>query len=278
MNKTSFIHIKPNSNKEHFNLINDTVYKIANSSDPSYIDNEIENIIDEFDDTIVLKSETDPVLYINTFYNKKYDSNNEKSYDIMSYDKNNNRYYLLIYDNLLNSTKYLSSLDENIRNKEFNLIGSHLIKCYDNNTALFGDLFVLSIDKTYYDLLLNLDKNKDIELLLNKFNKIYFDLTLYDLIISYKNTNYIKIYVKSLNNTYIYQRDIINSLIATNYKLIENNMIIINNNNLDIYVKISEPLPESHHKILESIKDYSKTSEFYLTNILEEDILYLLGK
>jgi hypothetical protein len=277
MNKISFIHIKPNSNKEHFNLINDNVFKIANSYDSSFINKEIENIIDDLQDILVLKTEVNPILYINTFYNNKYNNNNEKSYDIMSYDKINDRYYLLIYDNLLNSSKYLSLLDDNIRNKEFNLLGSNLIKCY-SNTVLFGDLFVLSIDRSYYDLLLNLDKNRDIELLLNKYNKIYFDITLYDLIISYKNTNYIKIYVKSLNNTYIYQKDIINALITINYELIPNNIIKINNNNLDIYVKKADILPDSHHQILESIKDYNLNNEFNLVNISEEDILYLLGK
>ena len=277
MNKISFIHIKPNYNRELVDQINNNIFKIANLSDSSIINKEIENITDDLDEIIILINNLDPVSYINNFFNNKYDIKSEKSYDIMSYDRTENNYYLLIYDNYLNSTKYLSSLTNEIRDKEFNLIGSNLIKSY-TDTILFGDLFILSIDRSYYDLLLNLDKNKNIELLLKNFNKIYYDITLYDFIMSYKNTYYIKIYVKSTNNIYIYQKYVINALININYQLIENNIIKIINNNIEIFVKISTPLPNSYHEVMNSIKDYKTSEDFYLIDIKEEDILYLLGK
>lgn len=277
MNKISFIHIKPNYNRELVDQINNNIFKIANLSDSSIINKEIENITDDLDEIIILINNLDPVSYINNFFNNKYDIKSEKSYDIMSYDRTENNYYLLIYDNYLNSTKYLSSLTNEIRDKEFNLIGSNLIKSY-TDTILFGDLFILSIDRSYYDLLLNLDKNKNIELLLKNFNKIYYDITLYDFIMSYKNTYYIKIYVKSTNNIYIYQKYVINALININYQLIENNIIKIINNNIEIFVKISTPLPNSYHEVINSIKDYKTSEDFYLIDIKEEDILYLLGK
>lgn len=272
MNKISFIHIKPNSNKEHFNQLNELTLKLANSTNPSHINEELDNINELFEDVIIQKSEIDPITYINSFYS----DNNNKNYDIMSYDMLNDKYHLLIYNNLLNSTSYLSSLDDDKRKQEFNLIASGLIKYYDASTALFGDVFILSIDKSYYDLLLNLDRNRDIELLLNKYNKIYYDFKLYELITSYININYIKLFAKPLNNTYIYPRDMINGLL-NKYELIENNLIKILNNNLELFVKVSNPLPNSHYQIMDSMPEYKTSDEFYLTNITEDDILFLLG-
>ena len=93
MSKISFIHIKPNSNKDNFNQLNELTLKLGNSNNPSLIDEELENINDIFDDVIIEKSELDPITYINSFYS----DNNNKNYDIMSYDISNDKYYLLIY-------------------------------------------------------------------------------------------------------------------------------------------------------------------------------------
>lgn len=272
MSKISFIHIKPNSNKDNFNQLNELTLKLANSNNSSLIDEELENINDIFEDVIIEKSELDPITYINSFYS----DNNNKNYDIMSYDISNDKYYLLIYNSLLNSTAYLSSLDDDKRKKEFNLVASNLIRYYDSSNAIFGDVFILSIDKSYYDLLLNLDRNRDIELLLNKYNKIYYDFKLYEFITSYINVNYVKLYAKPLNNTYIYPRDIIKAL-ADKYELIENNIIKILYDNLELYVKVSNPLPNSYYQIMDNIPEYKTSDDFHITNITEEDILFLLG-
>jgi hypothetical protein len=281
MSKISFLQIKPGILPININSIDELTLKLANNKIVH------DDIIDQIEDYIEEKLEYDPINYINSYFSKiNNSSTEEKQYSIMSYDKKimdsgTEIYHLIIYNDIINSTYKLNNMDNEIMKKLFNLLASNLIKFYSNSSVLFGDVFIISIDASYYDALLKLsdttndDKIKKIENKLN-YSKVYYNFISYDLIKSYINVNYVTIYEKKSNRLIIYNRDIINNLIQSNTDIeyLNNNIIKIILDNSEIYIKTDNFLPGSHNCVMDKI-DKMSNNNIYIINVSKDDILNL---
>jgi hypothetical protein len=324
----NFVEIKPNSNKDINNSLLESINKLLikttqNISSSEFAD-EICDIYMDHNESIVCHKKDNIISFINNFFKSNHTSSSENEanpntsniqyYDIISFDYNSNKpdeLYLMLIDKNINSSAYLTNIDENERKKIFNLLASTLSKYHTNSNAIFGSCFIISINKNYYMDLENLDKlieqqNKtpDDQYLmntiekynnklnqLNKSNDVYYNFTSSKLIESFANVSYIKIY-SSDKNSYIYSRDLLeNFLKDTNTKITviseEKKIIKLTQNHMNqitIYCKYTNPLPNSHYVILNMVNlntstnynvDNSNDKNLYLTNLSNNDIIYL---
>ena len=298
-NKISFLHIKENSKKCIYDCLMENTFKIAKNNNSDVFTKLSEDIILETEDYIKILSDEEPIVYINNFFaevNKT--SKSDQQYDILSYDKvitSNGSYYNLILSNsLLNSIGNIGKMPNDERVKKSNVISSALAKYYANSVALFGDIFIIRIDSSYYELLCKLNDNetkneteiKNINSQLSTYTKIYYDFKIRDFIDSFTNVNYIKIFSQETNNVVIYSREILNAFIQnpkTDYNILgELNMITIHHNNMNIFVKYTEPFINSQNHIMKMVSNSNNNSNddhsLYFVNISNDDIEIILNK
>ena len=289
-----FIKIKPNSDKYIDCVLSDNLLKLLNVNNFNLPIDSTTDMIDLTEDYIVEISNNDPIQFINSYFadiNKSAET--KQNYDILTINKTDERYNLLLINSYLNIPSMISEFSDEYREENFNLIASSLSQYYNNSVAIFGDVFIININSDYYDILENItdikeqekpdDTNKckisELELLLNKYRTIYYDYKYYDLFYTMSNIYYVFIYVQPLNKKMVYSRGILNNIIkkhATNNKLniINSNIIQIEYNDMILYVKIDEILPNSHNHII--IMTGNTSDNYYLTNILNNDIEILL--
>jgi len=161
-----------------------------------------------------------------------------------------------------------------VRKNNFNLIASGLSQYYNNSIAIFGDVFLININSSYFDTLEKINTDNSESKLLT-YDSIYYNYKLIDLFNSIANIYYVNIYVQPLNKTMIYSRGILNNHIQNNKPTsIINNIIQINYLDMKLFIKITDILPNSHNYVMLMIQHES--NNYYLTNILNNDIELLL--
>jgi len=292
-----FLQIKPNSDKNIDSILNESILKILNSNQLMITQDSIADMSELIEDYCLEISKDDPILYINSFFaniNKIENINEDHQfYDILAINKSDDKYNLLLINNHLNNNYVLNQLSNEERTSNFNLTASSLSQYYNNSNAIFGDVFLISINSSYYNLLEKItsvkndadDKNISEELIessiskiytkLNSYNTIYYNYRLIDLFKTMADIYYINIYVQPLNKTMLYSRGILNNYIQNNKpKIITDQLIQITYNDLILYIKITDILPNSHNHIVIMIKNES--DNYYLCNITNNDIELLL--
>jgi hypothetical protein len=340
-NLMDFIEIKPNSDKNINNSLLESINKLLikttqNITSSEFID-EINDIYTDHDESIICHKKDNMISFINNFFKSNHTSTtidqitaseqNIQYYDIISFDFNFNKpneLYLMLIDKNINSSAYLTNINEDERKKKFNLLASTLSKYHTNSHAIFGSCFIIAINKKYYLDLESLDKLKeqqdktpDDEYLadaiekynnklneLNKSNDVYYKFTSSKLIESFANVCFVKIF-SSDKKTYIYSRDLLENFIGNiNTKITiiseEKNIIKLTQNNtnqnntnqnnteqtnqtnqITIYCKCIDPLPNSHYVILNMVNlntdanTNTNNKNLYLTNLSNDDIIYL---
>ena len=275
----------------------------------------IDDIYLDHNDAVYEHNKPDPINYINNFFKQHQNSDkteiddNIQFYDIISFDLNeNNKLNIMLINKTINSSSYISSIDDKFRQNNFNLLGSTLGKYFTNSVAIFGSVFILSINLQYYTLLDQIDKikeeqeknttdyNDNIEIntlvekytkQLNEFTEIYYNFTPKQLIESFCNVCFVKIYAETKNskNIFIYARDLIENF-ANNSKQINfiksNSIAKLLYEDTIIYVKYTTPLPNSHYAILNMLNNNESTktcenskNNLYFTNLMDSDIIFL---
>ncbi len=271
-----FVQIKPNKNRDINNTLIETTLDLLYKKKLDPWSSSVEELIDSLDDIVVLHNNNNPIYFINNFFNG---SESQQNYDIISYDLNyynNDQYYIMLTNKNTNSTEYINNLSEDDKQSKFNLIGSSLTKYHCNSVALFDDVFVMCISKPFIDLL---NKMEDTNIFNDvDFSKIYFDFKLYNLIESFANINYVKIYSKPDNSTFYYNRCVIDELVINNkYELLERGIIKLEYKDKTIYIRRHDILPGSHYNIMNSIKDQRNDTNnyYYYGNLSDNDIIYI---
>lgn len=278
-----FVQIKPNSEKSHIDLFNDNLIKILNLNTLNSNYNEIENIRLELDEYTIQHKQKDPITFINQFFkniNSVKSSESDLSDDLeqyevlsYSYDESFTKIYLMLTNKLLNSVGYIDKKTKSEQMSNFNLLASSLIKHYNNSIVVFGDVFIMSIDKEYYKLLMNLQQIEYSTL--NNFKTIYYDFKINDIIKSYSYINYVRIYTKPDNKVYIYRRDMLDSFIKE-YKydnIPQHNIIKATHLDKILYIKFYEDLPNSqNHIINNALTENNEYSNLYYINLTDTDI------
>lgn len=282
----NFIQILVNNEKSIDDYIVENTKKLLESDDidNSYkISNELLNTINDYNIIIEHKLE-DPIMYIENFFfekNKCID-NNYQCYKILSYDfviDNKNILYIMFINLNYNNTIAIANMtDDDIKNN-INLLGSNLVKNYNNSLSIFGDIFIIGVDKEYYLEYNSVDNNSNNKLV-KKYDNIYYNFTLRNLIDSFMNINYVKIFIKPQNNIYVYKREIIESyIIENNYEIIkEYNIIKCKHNDIYLYIKFVDTLIDSYNYIINMTNKDIKHNNFYFISISKNDINYLLSK
>lgn len=276
--KFTFIQIKPTTRKNVSDIIIDNVTKIINSKHLVYWNEDVKNLIDDLNDHIILHKEIDPVLYIDNFFKShiRGNTNVDSFYNVIPFDiiSEENKYVIMFTNNIINTSSYLNELSENDKNNLFNPIASSLIKYYSNNVAIFDDIFILSISKKYYD-----EINKIGTCNFKELKDIYYDYNPFNMLQSYARLYFIKIYIKQMNDTMYYSREILDNYVKNNKYKLSNNIIELCHENLILYIKCCGLLPNSHQDIMSGININQSTQiknenvgTFYLTDITEEDI------
>lgn len=282
-----FIQIKPNTDKDINNNIIQTTLNLLYNNKLSPWNDSVSDLIDSLDETIIAHNNDNPIYFINNFFNT---SNNEitvQNYEILSYDFNYNndqQYFIMLINKNINSSD-INSMPDSDKASKFNLIASSLVKYHNNSLAIFDDVFILSISKPYYDLLNNINalvgKNIDIsghQQILNTYSEIYFDFKPFNIIESFANINYVKVYSKPDKSIHYYDRFIIDGFIKDNtYELIRSNIIKFNYKDKVLYVKSNDILPGSHYNIMNSIKEQTKDTNdyYYFSNLSDNDIIFI---
>ncbi len=286
-----FIKIKPNSDKYIDCVLADNMLRLLNMNDFNLPIESNTDMIDLIEDYIVELSMNDPIQFINSYFASINCSDlSMQYYDILTINKTDDKYNLLLVNNNLNIPSMISEFTDTFREKNFNLIASSLSQYYNNSVAIFGDVFLININKDYYDILENINNIKqkdnnnnddinDLELVLSKYKNIYYDYKYYNLFNSMTNIYYVNIYVQPLNKKVIYSRGILNNIIqkyvsSNKLNIINSNIIQIFYSDMIMFIKIDDILPNSHNHIVLMIGDIS--DNYYLTNILNNDIEILL--
>jgi hypothetical protein len=297
----SFLQLKPNSDKNINSIINETVFKLLSTNDLSISSDKVDYLIIDIEDFFIKNKNTDPIKYVNDFFKQSIPSSSDDmtiNYDIISFDKTNtdsnqSKYHLMLINNKLNASTFVKNLSEDEQKKQFNLLASTLVSSYTNSLAIFGDVFLISINSEYYDLLLKIDeiekklseieKSDEIEksaktdelsgtdklkaiisLELDKknqklcsFKNIYYDYNLINYLESVGSVSYVKIYEKLSNKAVYYSRsDLQNFVSSTKHQAINSDkayFIRIDHEQKEIYIKYDVPLPSSHHSVISMI-------------------------
>jgi hypothetical protein len=268
MNIIEFLEIKTNNNKNISDFLIETINK-------ALINNNLnQNIIDdiefELNDIVIKHNNNEPISFINDFYKKNYSnidfSYNDNFYDFIPYDYYDDKINLLFVDKLLNSTDYINKLDNHNHKLSFNLLASVISKYNNNSSAIFGNIFILTIDKQFYE---QIYKENNYEFT----NNIYYSFNIFNFIKSIVNIYFVKIYVKKQsnidNNIYYYSREILDNYIKTiDKEILENKYIKCLHNDMYLYIKFSDPIVNSHYYILNSIDN----NNYYLISLNNKDI------
>jgi hypothetical protein len=280
----TFVKIKTNSNKDFSNNICEKIIKFLQTDTFYSYNDDVQELIEDFDDIITINKSNDPVTFINKHFKNTEENKDENSNNYIVtpyYTHNSDQIFLLLTNSLLNSSGYMEKKTKSEQQNEFNLIASDLTKYYSNNVAIFGDVFIISMNKEYFTLLdkdMNSDKYDDI---IKKFNKqIYYNIDLFNFIESYANVHYIKIYVKPTNNITVYSRDILEKYIKSPENLhekINNNLIKCLHEKMVLYIKYTEaPINSYYYNIDKALgSNSSSLNNLYFTNITKSDIIFI---
>lgn len=264
-----FVQIKPNSDNNVCNLLKENCHKIASTNNFDDISDLKDDVFELFDDIIIKHTNNDPILMINSFFASINGRDiSEQNYDTLIFNKNDNKYNIILVNTLYNSTT--NNLSDTERTEQFNLLASLLIQSSSNNNVIFGDAFIININCSFYDSLLN--KKANIEDYVN----IYYNYTIDNLVNSYTDVLYVRIFVKSItgsnNNFIIYNREILDKFLQTSEVIqVGNNIIKLTNNDKYLFIKTTDFLPNSHNSIMTMIKDDVNNNNYYLTNLLNDD-------
>jgi len=264
-----FLQIKPNSDNNISNLLKEKCHKIASTDNFDDISDLKDDVIELFDDIIINHSNNDPILMINSFFASINGRDiSEQNYDTLIFNKTNNKYNIILVNTLYNSTK--NNLSDTERTEQFNLLASILIQSTTNNNVIFGDAFIININCSFYDSLLNQKTDNE------NYVNIYYNYTINDLINSYTDVLYVRIFVKSINgsnnNFIIYNREILDKFLQTSEIIqVGNDIIKITHNDKYLFIKTTDFLPNSHNSIMTMINDEVNNNNFYLTNLLNDD-------
>lgn len=321
MSYIEFVQIKPNSNKDINNALLENLNKtlsnnLINPSNSTWNDS-IDDLSIDYEDIFINNKSNDPINFINNFFsdNKtdvdKTDIDNtiDQYYDIISFDSNfSDKIYLMLTDKNKNS----SNTNNDEKKKDFNLLASTLIKFHTNSIAIFGNVFIISINREYYNMLENFNKVKEDAIKsnlnidniineytdkLNKYQYIYYNFKIKNLFESFANVYFIKVFgvtnrEKKEYNLSIYSRDLLENFLKNSnikkYLFNESNSIIkISYETIDIYAKYSQFLPNSHYNILSLIQSEKKTDNIekiidienvYFINLSDSDIKFIQNK
>jgi hypothetical protein len=262
---TQFIHIKPN------NQYNSLITKLDDSIKNKLDNDDLIDIIEDIECIQIVKNE-EPIKYINNFFN----SENNINYDLVTIGTNyeKNQYYLLLSDKLINSTGYIK-LEDSLKN--VNMFGSKIGAPFNHNLPIYGDVFIIAINKLYfhmYDKMNDLKTNnieitkkhfQDLENIV--FDKIYYDYNINKLIDAYKNANFINIYSKTSNQIILYSRNFIEHFMRSNDSItVEDNepLVILKYDNQIMYLKYDEPLTNSSYHIADKILERTYRNYYYV--------------
>jgi hypothetical protein len=242
-------------------------YITSNSLSDEHIEDLTEYLIDN--NFIKILKKDDPIMYINDYF--KGDSKDDNIYyNIYSYDYSSDlsKIYLILAD----KNKMCITMTKDIDYNSFNQLGSILLKYHTNSNAIFGDIFLVSIDSKYYKSLCEKEKDEETEKKKEKieYMKLYHDFNTETLIRSYKSIYFINIFVEPNRYEYPYDRSIIDNLIkTTKYEIVDGNIIKVKYENLTIYTKFTDPLFESSIMISNMA---GGSNDYHLINIDEDDI------
>jgi hypothetical protein len=265
----NFIRIKPNFDQSLINKFNDSVIKILDDDKFNRWNESVQDLISEFDQYVISVKSDDPGNCIAEFYKSQIDDKYKitQYYDIVPFDVKNNYYTIMLTNVLYNDSTYLQQINEESRKNNFNLIASNMTRFYNNSSAIFGDVFIIKMSKEYYHLLFE----KEIEY----SDKIYDNFNNFDLVETFTNLNQVKIYAKPMNKIMYHPRDILNKYIKENgYEIICDDIIKIKHQALEIYIKVTEPLPNGCDYVMSmSNSSDNKIKLYYCINIEQCDVL-----
>lgn len=278
----SFVKIKTNSDKDFCTNISEKIIKFLQTDKLYSYDDDVQELIEDFDNIITIHKSNDPVTVINNHFRNKEESKDDvNNYTVTPYyTYNSDQIYLLLTNSLSNSSGYMEKKETEMK-KEFNLIASDLTKYYSNNSVIFGDVFIISMNKEYFTILdkaMETDKYNDI---IKNFSKqIYYNVDLFNFIESYANVHYIKIYVETTKNITVYSRDILEKYIKSSeykYEKIKNNLIKCKHDNLVLYIKyMDSPINSYYYNIDKAFGNNSSSLDnLYFTNITNSDIIFI---
>lgn len=278
----SFVKIKTNSDKDFCTNISEKIIKFLQTDKLYSYDDDVQDLIEDFDNIITIHKSNDPVTVINNHFRNKEESKDDvNNYTVTPYyTYNSDQIYLLLTNSLSNSSGYMEKKETEMK-KEFNLIASDLTKYYSNNSVIFGDVFIISMNKEYFTILdkaMETDKYNDI---IKNFSKqIYYNVDLFNFIESYANVHYIKIYVETTKNITVYSRDILEKYIKSSeykYEKIKNNLIKCKHDNLVLYIKyMDSPINSYYYNIDKAFGNNSSSLDnLYFTNITNSDIIFI---
>lgn len=238
-------------------------YITSNSLSDEHIEDLTEYLTDNSFINILKKD--DPIAYINYYF--KGDCTDENIYyNIYSYDYSldlSKTYLILADKNKMCITMTKKEIDYSC----FNQLGSILLKYHTNSNAVFGDIFLLSIDSKYYKSLCEKDEDEKEKIV---YEKLYYDFNAETLIRSYKSIYFVNIFVEPNRYSYPYDRSIIDNLIkTTKYEIVDGNIIKVKYENLMIYTKFTDPLFESSIMISNMA---GGSNDYHLINIDNNDI------
>jgi hypothetical protein len=298
----SFLQLKPNSDKNINSILLELILKLLNSNDLQKKSPDVDDILSEINDNFINHTKDNPIKFINNFFKNQLEDQSKNQledqsknqledqlqyYNIMSYNCYEDKYNLMLVNNQINSSSYIKNLNDSERENHFNLLASLLIKYYTNSEAIFGDVFLISIDKNYYDILLEISninniQNENQQNTLNKklnlIKNIYYDISPFNFLESYASITYVKIYEYTTKRFVYYSREYLNNFLKniSSKSFLHNQIIKINYEKIELYIKYNEPLPGSHYNVLDIIsKDntqYNEINEYNIVNITEFDI------
>jgi len=314
-NKISFLQLKPNSDKNINSICTETIQKLLSADKFNIRSDEIDDLIIDLDNHFVKHTKDDPIKFINDFFKNQFDSvsnpgsnpgsnsgsnsvsdteSNKQYYDIISYNYFDNKYNLMLVNNQINSS-YVKNLHHSDQQKYFNLLASSLVQYYTNSQAVFGDVFLISIDKKYYDTLLeigNIHKIQDDEVKtkildsldkkLSQIDQIYYSMSLFNYLESFALTTFVKIYEHTTKQYVYYSREYLDNFFKNipNKTMLKNKVIKVNYEKIELYLKYDDPLPGSHYYVINMINEESQqndsSNEYNFINITQSDITTLL--
>lgn len=272
MSNLKFICIHPNFNPNIINKFNETIFKLLNDNKLNQWNDDVKDLIDDIESFTIDINNDDPGNYIESYYKNQIDKNItlNQYYNISPFDiVDDDTYSIMITSSFFNDSTYLKKLSDEQQKRQFNLMASNMAKYYNNGLAIFGDVFIIKMSKIYYHMLFE----KEITFC----EKIYSNYNKFDLISTLGRVYNIQVYVKPMNKILYHPRDILNKYIIDHqYELINNKIIKIKHQDLEIYIKITEPLPDSHDYILSmATQSENKSNQYYFIDISQNDITKL---
>lgn len=270
----TFIQIKPNSDKIINSKLLDSTQKILNNNQLNAWNSDVEDLLDDVTDYIKVIKMSSPIKYIEDFFKDQVKelSNIKQYYDIIPFDVclKDDRYTIMLSNTILNTPSYIQKLSEDKQKFFFNLTASNLNKFYSNSKAIFGDVFIIKISKTYYDMFL-----KGI----NSDGDIYYDFKPFNLMESIANVYFVKIYSSQTNSLISYSREILDGFIRNQkYDIILSNILEIQHQDMKLYIKFTDCLPDSCNHIMSMAGKQYNYVDFYLINLDDDDVIKIRSR